>query len=89
MEIIQATSRVAADICAAFDIPPEGLFKTTTYREKCVSNPGLLLQGSSNEHSLQLLAESFRTGAEKMPRLKQFVTDNPGATIIYVTTHKV
>lgn len=65
------------------------MFKTTTYREKYVSSPGLLLQCSTNEHSLQLLAESFRTVEEKMPRLKKFVTENPGATIIYVTTHKV
>lgn len=89
---IKATPRVAADICAAFDIPQDGLFKTTTYRQKYVNN---LLDYSSRRLSnplpcsLQLLAESFRTAVEKMPRLKEFVKANPGATIIYVTTQKV
>lgn len=32
--IFKATPRVAADICAGFDIPEDGLFKTTTYRKK-------------------------------------------------------
>jgi superfamily II DNA helicase RecQ len=38
-----ATPKVAQDICDAFDIPPEGLFKTTVYRP----NLRLLAQSST------------------------------------------
>ena len=40
-----ATSKVAQDICDAFDIPPEGLFSTTVYRP----NLRLLAQSSTRE----------------------------------------
>ncbi|KAI5845861.1 ATP-dependent DNA helicase-like protein recQ [Morchella snyderi] len=66
-----ATPRVAADICKGFDIPEDGLFRTTTYRE-----------------NLEMLAESFTTIEDKMPKLKQFLGENPGSTIVYVTTHQ-
>lgn len=34
VDIMQATPKVADDICAAFDIDTEGVFRTTTYRSK-------------------------------------------------------
>lgn len=39
--------------------------------------------------SLGLLAESFHTANDKMPRLKAFLKENPGASIVYITTQKV
>jgi hypothetical protein len=40
-----ATSKVAQDICDAFNVPPEGLFSTTVYRK----NLRLLAQSSTRE----------------------------------------
>ena len=39
--------------------------------------------------SLQLLAESFVKADDKMPKLIDFLRNNPGASIVYVTTRKV
>ena len=39
--------------------------------------------------SLQLLAESFVKADDKMPRLIDFLKNNPGASIVYVTRQKV
>jgi hypothetical protein len=34
VDIMQASPMVAGDICKAFDIGKDGLFRTTTYRSK-------------------------------------------------------
>lgn len=63
---IKATPRVAADICAAFDIPQDGLFKTTTYRQKYVDDPWIIVSGDPLTHyrvvsnSLQSLSAHLR-----------------------------
>lgn len=66
-----ATPKVARDVCDAFNVPTEGLFRTTTYRP-----------------NLRLLAESYQTKEESYPKLRKFLKDHPGPTIVYVTLQR-
>lgn len=66
-----ATPQVAQDVCKAFAIPKQCLFRTSSYRP-----------------NLHLRAESYQTKKQSYPKLRKFLTNNPGPTIIYVTLQK-
>ncbi|KAH8749603.1 ATP-dependent DNA helicase-like protein recQ [Hyaloscypha finlandica] len=67
-----ATPRVARDICKAFDI----------------NETEGLFRTSTYRPNLQLLAESGQTKQELYPSLFNFLKNNKGATIVYVTLQK-
>ncbi|OAA42280.1 ATP-dependent DNA helicase recQ [Metarhizium rileyi] len=63
-----ATQKVTEDICNAFKIQPEGVFRTSAYRP-----------------NLNLLVRAAKTKQDKYPMVFQFLKDNPGPTLVYVT----
>ncbi|KAL2255620.1 hypothetical protein VTK26DRAFT_2998 [Humicola hyalothermophila] len=63
-----ATPKVIEDICSAFKILPEGVFRTSPYRS-----------------NLNLYAQAVETKKDKYPLMFQFLRQNPGPTLIYVT----
>ncbi|EAQ88794.1 hypothetical protein CHGG_05413 [Chaetomium globosum CBS 148.51] len=63
-----ATPKVVDDICSAFKIPTEGVFRTSAYRP-----------------NLNLHARAVKTKHDKYPLLFQFLNENPGPTLVYVT----
>jgi superfamily II DNA/RNA helicase len=63
-----ATPKVVEDICSAFKISPEGVFRTSAYRP-----------------NLNLYARAVNTKQDKYPLLFQFLNENPGPTLVYVT----
>ncbi|KAH6627461.1 P-loop containing nucleoside triphosphate hydrolase protein [Chaetomium tenue] len=63
-----ATPKVVDDICNAFKIPAEGVFRTSAYRP-----------------NLNLHARAVKTKHDKYPLLFQFLNENPGPTLVYVT----
>ncbi|KAJ5051927.1 uncharacterized protein L3040_001690 [Drepanopeziza brunnea f. sp. 'multigermtubi'] len=67
-----ATPQVASDICKAFNIDEEAG----------------LFRTSTYRKNLQLLAESGKTKQDLYPKLFNFLKQNPGPTIIYVTIQK-
>ncbi|OAA55384.1 ATP-dependent DNA helicase recQ [Cordyceps fumosorosea ARSEF 2679] len=66
-----ATPKVIEDICHAFKIHPQGVFRTTLYRP-----------------NLNLHVKAVKTKQEKYPLLFQFLNDNPGPTLVYVTVQQ-
>ncbi|KAK3899513.1 P-loop containing nucleoside triphosphate hydrolase protein [Staphylotrichum tortipilum] len=63
-----ATPKVVDDICSAFKIPAEGVFRTSAYRP-----------------NLNLHARAVKTKQDKYPLIFQFLNENPGPTLVYVT----
>ncbi|KAF5120838.1 ATP-dependent DNA helicase RecQ [Metarhizium anisopliae] len=63
-----ATQKVTEDICNAFKIQPEGVFRTSAYRP-----------------NLNLLVQAAKTKQDKYPLIFQFLKNNPGPTLVYVT----
>ena len=63
-----ATPKVVDDICSAFKIPPQGVFRTSAYRP-----------------NLNLHARAVKTKQDKYPLIFQFLNENPGPTLVYVT----
>lgn len=63
-----ATQKVIEDICSAFKILPEGVFRTSAYRP-----------------NLNLYARAVKTKQDKYPLIFQFLKENPGPTLVYVT----
>ena len=66
-----ATPKVIEDICSAFKILPEGVFRTSAYRP-----------------NLNLYAQAVTTKQDKYPLIFQFLSANPGPTLVYVTLQK-
>ena len=50
---VQATPKVADDICASFDIDKEGVFRTTTYRPNLRLEAKAFMSGSEKEADLK------------------------------------
>ncbi|KAM3551862.1 hypothetical protein MY1884_007499 [Beauveria asiatica] len=63
-----ATPKVIEDICDAFQIQPEGVFRTTLYRP-----------------NLNLNVKAAKAKEDKFPLLFDFLNQNPGPTLVYVT----
>ncbi|VUC27568.1 unnamed protein product [Clonostachys rosea] len=68
-----ATPKVADDVCKAFNISADGVFRTSPYRPK---------------NSLRLEATPLASGAEKRKLLFEFLEAHPGSSLVYVTQQK-